>query len=266
MNVAMKIFKLLVATVVTTYKVGAFQTGFSVFTPAKSIKAIKATRLLATVDNKNNKVGKTDEEWKQELTPEAYYVLREAGTERPNSSELNDVKEPGTFVCRGCGAPLFTTSTKFDSGTGWPSFYRPIDRSAVNLKIDYKLLLPRTEVICSKCDGHLGHVFEDGPEPTGQRYCMNGVAMDFKSNADNPDLESTIVERENSEPFKPTVGSQIPGIVLNGAIGAAFFASFVSRISDIEAMGGNSTFFDYLAVIPAVFYGVLAARGMTRLL
>lgn len=106
------------------------------------------------------RVTKTEEEWKQELSPEAYYVLREEGTERPNSSELNFVKDSGTFVCAGCGNPLFTTSTKYESGTGWPSFYAPIDRAAVNLKLDLKLGLPRTEVLCAACDGHLGHVFE----------------------------------------------------------------------------------------------------------
>ena len=211
------------------------------------------------------KVSKSEEEWKQELPPEAYYVLRQAGTERPNSSELNDIKQPGTFICRGCGAPLFTTATKFDSGTGWPSFYQPIDRSSVDLKLDYKLLLPRTEVCCAKCDGHLGHVFEDGPEPTGQRYCMNGIAMEFKSDLENPDLAAAVIERENSTPFKPTVGSQLPGILLNGAIGAAFFASFVSRLEDIDTVGASSSLFDYVAIIPAVFYGVLAVRGVSRL-
>ena len=124
---------------------------------------------------------KTDEEWQQILSPEQYYVLREAGTEAPNSSLLNSVKEPGTFVCAGCGAPLFTTSNKYDSGTGWPSFFAPIDNNAVKTSIDLKLVVPRTEVSCATCSGHLGHVFDDGPNPTGQRYCMNGVAMDFRS-------------------------------------------------------------------------------------
>ena len=212
------------------------------------------------------KVEKTDEEWKQELPPDAYYVLREAGTEPPGSSKLNYVKEPGTFVCRGCGAPLFTTSTKFDSGTGWPSFYQPIERSAVNLKLDFKLLLPRTEVCCASCDGHLGHVFEDGPEPTGQRYCMNGVSLDFRPDDANRELAAAVAEREAASPFKPAIGSQIPGILFNGAIGIVFFVSFVSRIGDIEAMGGTPKWFDFFPVIPAVFYGVLAAQGISRLL
>ena len=235
--------------------VGAFQ-------PAPpTARAFPRSALFATIE----KVKKTEAEWKQELSPEAYYVLREEGTERPFSSELNNVKEPGTFVCRGCGAPLFTTSTKYDSGTGWPSFYQPVDRAAVDLKVDYKLLLPRTEVRCASCDGHLGHVFEDGPQPTGQRYCMNGVSMEFKADQENEELAAAVAERQ-STPFKPTAGSQVPGIVINGAIGVLFFASFVTRIGDIEAMGATPGVFDFFPVIPAVFYGVMAAQGIQRLL
>lgn len=222
----------------------------------------KCPSLSATIE----KIEKTDEEWKEQLSPEEFYVLREAGTERPNSSELNYVKEAGTFVCRGCGAPLFTTSTKFDSGTGWPSFYQPIDRDAVYLKMDYKLLLPRNEVCCAKCEGHLGHVFDDGPEPTGQRYCMNGVAMDFRSDQEDPEIATIVAMREKAAPFKPTVDSQIPGILLNGGIGMVFFASVVSRIDDVGATGGTPSPLDFAGLIPAIFYGVLAMRGMSRLL
>ena len=218
--------------------------------------------MLASIE----KVEKSDDEWKQELPADAYYILREAGTEAPGSSLLNDVKDAGTFICRGCGAPLFSTSTKFDSGTGWPSFYQPIDRSAVDLKLDYKLLLPRTEVCCSTCQGHLGHVFEDGPDPTGQRYCLNGGALNFRSDEDFPELASTVAERGAASPFKPSVGSQVPTILFNGAIGVVFFASFVSRIGDIEAMGAAPNLFDLFPVIPAVFYGVQAVRGVSRLI
>jgi peptide-methionine (R)-S-oxide reductase len=219
------------------------------------------TKLAATAD----KVKKTNEQWRHELSPQAYYVLREAGTEAPGTSELNSVKEPGTFVCRGCGAPLFTTSKKFNSGTGWPSFYQPIDQSAVNLSVDFKLLVPRTEVTCASCGGHLGHVFEDGPEPTGQRYCMNGIAMEFRPDLENQGLAAAVLERQSS-PFKPSVGSQLPGILFNGVIGILFFASFVSRMGDIHTGGAVPVAFDFFPVIPAVFYGVLAAQGVSRLL
>ena len=126
------------------------------------------------------KVTKTDAEWKAELSPEAYQVLRHAATEPPFSSELNDIKKPGTFVCAACGNELYTTAHKFESGTGWPSFDQPIDDSALFIGSDNKLGYSRDEVLCADCGGHLGHVFNDGPrETTGKRYCMNGVAMKF---------------------------------------------------------------------------------------
>lgn len=119
------------------------------------------------------------EEWRKKLTPEQFYVLREHGTERAGTSPLNKEKRDGTFVCAGCDQPLFRSDTKYESGTGWPSFYKPID-GAVGTQEDNSLFMKRTEVHCSNCGGHLGHVFEDGPQPTGLRYCMNGVAMKFK--------------------------------------------------------------------------------------
>lgn len=119
------------------------------------------------------------EEWREKLTPQEFHVLREHGTERAGTSPLNQEKRAGTFVCAGCGQPLFKSETKYESGTGWPSFYKPID-GAVGTQQDNTLFMTRTEVHCSNCGGHLGHVFEDGPQPTGLRYCMNGVAMDFK--------------------------------------------------------------------------------------
>lgn len=221
--------------------------------------------LAGSTSSSIEKIEKTDEEWKQELAPQEFYVLREAGTEAPNTSILNDIKDAGTFICKGCGAPLFTTSTKFESGTGWPSFYQPIDRTAVDLKLDYKLLLPRTEACCATCDGHLGHVFEDGPDPTGQRYCLNGVSLNFRSDKDYPELASTVAERGASSPFKPTVGTQLPTILFNGAIGVFFFASFVTKASNIEVMGGSLQIFDFFPVIPAVFYGVQTIRGIKRI-
>ena len=118
----------------------------------------------------------TDAEWRRRLTPEQYDVLRRAATERPGSSPLNTEHRRGTFLCAGCGQPLFASETKFESGTGWPSFYRPLPNAVTNAE-DHSLIEPRTEVLCARCGGHLGHVFDDGPPPTGLRYCMNGGAM-----------------------------------------------------------------------------------------
>ncbi len=123
-------------------------------------------------------VTKSDAEWKKQLSPEAYQVLRHQGTERPNSSPLNNEHRKGIFSCAGCALPLFSSSAKFESGTGWPSFYRPLP-DAVQTQTDTSYGMERTEVHCRRCGGHLGHVFNDGPPPTGLRYCMNGVAMTF---------------------------------------------------------------------------------------
>ena len=127
-----------------------------------------------------DRVVKTPEEWRKTLTPEQFHILREEGTERPYSSPLNNEKRKGTFVCAACALPLFTSDTKYDSGTGWPSFYAAIP-GAVATKVDYKLIAPRTEYHCRRCEGHQGHVFDDGPKPTGKRYCNNGVALKFVS-------------------------------------------------------------------------------------
>lgn len=122
---------------------------------------------------------KSDAEWRQQLTEEEFYVLRKHGTERAFSHPLNNNKKTGDYVCVGCGNPLFTSDAKYDSGTGWPSFYEPMSEDAVSEHEDRSLFMRRTEVRCAACDGHLGHVFPDGPQPTGQRYCMNGVALKF---------------------------------------------------------------------------------------
>jgi peptide-methionine (R)-S-oxide reductase len=124
-------------------------------------------------------IPKTDEEWLGKLSPEQFQVLRKHGTERAGTSPLNKEHREGTFRCAGCGQELFTSDTKFDSGTGWPSFWRPLE-NAVETTTDRAYGMTRTEVHCARCKGHLGHVFEDGPRPTGLRYCMNGVSLDFR--------------------------------------------------------------------------------------
>ena len=126
------------------------------------------------------KIVKTDEEWKKILTPEQYHVLRHEGTERAFTSPLNNIHEKGVYVCAACGLTLFSSEQKFDSGTGWPSFWAPIDPSHIGTTTDRSFFMTRTEVHCARCGGHLGHVFDDGPKPTGLRYCMNGVAMKFE--------------------------------------------------------------------------------------
>ena len=124
------------------------------------------------------RINKTSAEWMRELGPVRFHILREAGTELPFSSPLNREHRQGTFSCAGCSLPLFSSSTKFDSGTGWPSFYRALAGS-VSTRADHSFGMERTEVLCSRCAGHLGHVFPDGPKPTGLRYCMNGLALEF---------------------------------------------------------------------------------------
>lgn len=124
-------------------------------------------------------VSRTEAEWKKMLTPAEFKILRKKGTERPGSSKLNAEKRDGTFHCRGCDLPLYSSKTKYESGTGWPSFWQPLE-NAILTRPDNSFFMKRTEVICRRCGSHIGHVFEDGPRPTGLRYCMNGLAMTFK--------------------------------------------------------------------------------------
>jgi peptide-methionine (R)-S-oxide reductase len=125
----------------------------------------------------SEKIEKSETEWKETLTPEQYHVLREKGTERAFTGAYAETHDPGVYKCAGCGKPLFSSDTKFESGSGWPSFYQPIAQDAVETETDRKFGRSRTEVLCASCGGHLGHVFPDGPEPTGQRYCMNSAAL-----------------------------------------------------------------------------------------
>jgi peptide-methionine (R)-S-oxide reductase len=129
------------------------------------------------------KIKKTDAEWKAALSPEQYRVLREKGTERAFTGKYNIHKEKGMYVCAGCGSPLFSSDTKFDSGCGWPSFFEALDKEKIKEVRDISFGMIRIEILCAKCDGHLGHVFDDGPKPTGLRYCVNSLSLDFKKDS-----------------------------------------------------------------------------------
>jgi peptide-methionine (R)-S-oxide reductase len=157
---------------------GAFA-ALSRFPIASAASSVLDAKSKQDTSGSIKKIVKTDEEWKRILTPEQYNVTRQKGTEAPYTSPLNNIHEQGVFECVCCDLALFSSKTKFDSHTGWPSFWAPIARQNVREEVDNSLSETRTEVLCARCDAHLGHVFEDGPKPTGLRYCMNGVAMKF---------------------------------------------------------------------------------------
>mmetsp|Transcript_23854 Transcript_23854/g.51601 ORF Transcript_23854/g.51601 Transcript_23854/m.51601 type:complete len:304 (+) Transcript_23854:111-1022(+) len=228
------------------------------------IRAPELLRLSATTTT-NNKVIKTDAEWKRDLSPDAYNVLRNSGTEPANTSPLNSIKatiDEGTFTCAGCNSPLFQASTKYESGTGWPSFHSPLDGRAVDLDVDYKLIVPRTEVRCATCDGHLGHVFDDGPKPSGKRYCLNGVALRFVRDGVDEELMEEVAARAaevggDVVVVKQPLSAVLPGAAFDGVVAALFLGTFVQRASGGELVGADAGFgavFQFFPLVVGAFY------------
>ncbi|HEX5757703.1 MAG TPA: peptide-methionine (R)-S-oxide reductase MsrB [Thermoanaerobaculia bacterium] len=168
-----KLIALIVCLVIVAAGAALYAAPRAAKTAAKGRPTVEKTTAI-------QKIQKTDAEWKEQLSPEEYRVLRRQGTERAFTGEFHDHHEKGVYVCAACGLPVFASDAKFESGTGWPSYWQPVAPENVETERDWSLGLPRTEVHCARCGGHLGHVFEDGPPPTGLRYCINSVSLDFE--------------------------------------------------------------------------------------
>ena len=200
----------------------------------------------------------SDAEWKDVLEPMAYAVLREEATEPMWSSELNAIKgTPGVFLCAGCANPLFTTDSKFESGSGWPSFWAPVSKSSVVARVDFKAVVPRTEISCARCGGHLGHVFEDGPPPTGKRYCMNGAALQFER--ESPRAEQAVrafaEQAATLQPplVKPVLEATLASLLCAGLV-FSFWLNLKADLGDAwaaEALRGSDTWL--LGAVKVVF-------------
>lgn len=205
-------------------------------------------------------VTKSEEEWQTILQPGAYDVLRQRGTEAPFSSPLNnlDSSDTGILVCSGCGAPLFALAQKYDSKTGWPSFVAPITSSAIDYQVDFEIMVPRTECTCASCGGHLGHVFDDGPAPTGLRYCMNGVAMEYNNSTNI----NTVTESPTQTGRLP-LAAVLPSVVINTGVASLFLISWVNH--DHPNGGGVVRLILESYPLPiAAFYAYNAARSLLR--
>jgi peptide-methionine (R)-S-oxide reductase len=203
------------------------------------------------------KVLKTEEEWRLLLDQESFDVLRNAGTEQPFTSILNNIKsgDKGTFLCKGCKARLFPTVSKFESGTGWPSFAYPVDNFAIEYEVDFAAMVLRIECRCSTCGGHLGHVFEDGPQPTGLRYCMNGISMDFS------DLDSSSREAMHVKlPWKVV----FPGVLLNCGVSGLFLFNFMNHGMPPATASLLAQAVGALPLLIAAYYGYNATVGLLR--
>lgn len=212
-------------------------------------------------------VEKSDDEWRALLDDDdAYHVLREKGTEPPFSSEFNNLnpKDGGILLCKACGAPLFSVSTKYDSGTGWPSFFAPLNGASVKYEVDFDAILPRTECLCSSCGSHLGHVFEDGPAPTSLRYCMNGITMKM----DDHDVTSTkgrVIQQQQQDPVEATrlpLNVVLPTVLTNLGVAALMFASYWTK-HDIP----TTKLGEVLVTVPlpfAAFFAFTAVKSIVR--